>query len=61
MLQSHYRSQMNFTWEAMEAARHFLLSLYNWAEWSHQADFPELTDDVLTKVKAAMENDLGSP
>jgi len=61
MLQSHYRSQINFTFEALEAAQHFLLNLYNWAETSHQPHLPILPDDVITPIKEAVTNDLGTP
>ena len=61
MLQSHYRSQVNFTWEALEAAQHFLLGLYGWAELSHQTSFPELPDEALEPVKLAVADDLGTP
>ena len=61
MLQSHYRSQINFTFEALEAAQHFLLSLYNWAETSHQPILPALASEVIGPVKEAVYNDLGTP
>lgn len=35
-LQTHYRSQMNFTWEALGGAQNRLKSLYNWADLVHQ-------------------------
>jgi len=61
MLQSHYRSQTNFTWEALEAAQHFLLSLYNWAELGHQTHVPILPDEVIDQVLAAVTDDLATP
>lgn len=61
MLQSHYRSQTNFTWEAVEAAQHFLLSLYNWAELSHQPNVPQLPDSVFDEILAAVSDDLATP
>ncbi|HEY6736703.1 MAG TPA: cysteine--tRNA ligase [Candidatus Saccharimonadia bacterium] len=35
-LQAHYRSEVNFTWESMEAAQNRLLNLYAWADLKHQ-------------------------
>lgn len=61
MLQSHYRSQVNFTWEALEAAQHFLLSLYNWAELSYQSGLRELPNEALAPIKAAVADDLATP
>lgn len=61
VLQSHYRSQLNFTWESLAAAQHFLLSLYQWAETSHQPSIPQLDDSVIELVQAATANDLGTP
>lgn len=61
MLQSHYRSQINFTFEALEASQHFLRALYNWAETSHQPVVPLLPDEVIGDIKLAMLNDLGTP
>jgi cysteinyl-tRNA synthetase len=61
MLQSHYRSQINFTWEALEAAQHFLLALYNWAELSHQPSVNLLSNDVIEDIQTAVFDDLGTP
>ena len=35
-LQSHYRSEMNFSWESLQAATNTLLGLYAWADLIHQ-------------------------
>lgn len=61
MLQSHYRSQVNFTFESLEAAQHFLLSLYSWAELTHQPAWPLLAVNALEPVEEALGNDLGTP
>ena len=37
VLQSHYRSQANFTWESLEAAQNALVNLRAWADLKHQA------------------------
>lgn len=36
VLQSHYRSQVNFTWESLEAAQNLLDKLRAWADQKHQ-------------------------
>jgi cysteinyl-tRNA synthetase len=36
ILQSHYRSQVNFTWESLEAAQNLLTRLRAWADQKHQ-------------------------
>ncbi len=35
-LQAHYRTEINFTWESLEAAQNRLLNLYAWADLKHQ-------------------------
>ncbi len=37
-LQAHYRSQMNFSWEALSGAQTFLQKLRAWADLIHQPD-----------------------
>jgi cysteinyl-tRNA synthetase len=58
-LQSHYRNQANFTWEALEAAAAHLKSLQAWAELRHQKT-PTLEPDSLLNVKQAVFNDLNN-
>jgi cysteinyl-tRNA synthetase len=60
-LQAHYRTQQNFTWEALAAAQNRLTELYAWADLVHQhhptADFAEFEKHFAT----AMKDDLDTP
>ncbi|MBX4190842.1 cysteine--tRNA ligase [Candidatus Saccharibacteria bacterium] len=62
-LQAHYRSRMNFTWEAMEAAQQFLNRLQAWADLKFQPNATDKGtnyDDSIDKIKQALQNDLNS-
>jgi len=65
-LQAHYRSEINFTWESLEAAQNTLLALYAWADLKHQSNLQEirLEDDeiqqFLARVKQALADDLST-
>jgi cysteinyl-tRNA synthetase len=65
-LQAHYRSELNFTWESLEAAQNTLLNLYGWADLKHQANLAavRLPDDEIDKflesVTTALADDLGT-
>lgn len=66
ILQSHYRSQVNFTWESIEAAQNLLTSLRAWADLKHQraAHTSGLGGSYKEKLKAilaAMQDDLDTP
>jgi len=50
-LQSHYRSQMNFTWDALNGAQGFLKRLEAWADLKHQTN--QHTNNGLAKSYAA--------
>ena len=57
VLQSHYRSQSNFTWENLEAAQNRLKDLRNWADLRHQSStdsMPPELDELLRDTRAAM-------
>lgn len=64
-LQSHYRSQANFTWEGMEAAQNWLESLRAMADLRFQAttahkgvvDFDYIKQDIMSNL----QNDLNTP
>jgi cysteinyl-tRNA synthetase len=65
IMQAHYRSELNFTWQSLEAAQNSLLNLYAWADLAQQ---PELLakqqgsiDRKLADIQAALENDLDTP
>lgn len=64
VLQSHYRHQMNFTWEALEAAQNRLHTLRNFAVMRYQASASGVhlnwTDSIKT-IKECMLSDLNSP
>ncbi len=65
-LQAHYRSELNFTWESLDAAQNTLLNLYAWADLKHQTNLAEvrLANDAietfLGKVQAALADDLAT-
>jgi cysteinyl-tRNA synthetase len=68
VLQSNYRSQQNFTWEALEAAQNFLLDLYAWADRLHQStpgnpnpDFDVRLQGTNERFEAALNDDLNTP
>jgi cysteinyl-tRNA synthetase len=60
MLQSHYRSQQNFSWEALEAANNLLSNLYAWADLQFQAE-PKTNSQKLDKFKRLINDDLNTP
>lgn len=65
-LQSHYRNQQNFTWEALAAAENRLLELYAWADLLHQTKFakpmsPTEGRQLESELRTALEHDLDTP
>ncbi len=68
ILESHYRSEAEFSWENLEAAFSRLKDLYAWADLRHQPsidsmpqEFDNMWLDTLGAIKAALENDLNTP
>jgi len=66
VLQSHYRSQVNFTWESLEAAQNLLANLRAWADLKHQrAAYTESLDESykasLKAIMAAFQDDIDTP
>lgn len=65
ILQSHYRSQANFTWELLEAAQNRLqrwrsaMDLH-WQDEVFVQELPDLTD-LSTRFEDALSNDLNTP
>jgi cysteinyl-tRNA synthetase len=65
-LQAHYRSELNFTWDSLEAAQNTLINLYAFADLRHQKNLSELRLDeqailqLLDKVKSALADDLST-
>jgi len=65
-LQAHYRSEINFTWESLEAAQNTLLNLYAWADLRHQTtpqpEFDQrVINNTIAEVTASLESDLDTP
>lgn len=66
VLQAHYRSQMNFTWESLDAAQAFLRRLQAWADLKHQPNLGHKKDaghnhrNTLAKIKTALAGDLNT-
>jgi len=64
VLQSHYRSQMNFKWEALEAAQANLADLHAWADQTYQPGVNALSseqEEALIKiVKGSLAEDLNT-
>jgi cysteinyl-tRNA synthetase len=59
VLQSHYRSQVNFTWESLEAAQNLLQNLRTWADLQHQrAAYTTGLDESYKVGLKAILNDL---
>ncbi len=68
VLQAHYRSQVHFSWENLEAAQNRLHSIYAWADLRFQPSADEMTDELdnlfrttREDISAAMQNDLNTP
>jgi len=57
-LQAHYRSELNFTWESLEAAQSRLLNLYAWADLAHQSS-KQMHE--IEKLVETIANDLATP
>lgn len=64
-LQSHYRTQQNFTWEALEAAKNLFQRLGGWADGQFQNGRSTLSDEnftsILHSITTALQNDLATP
>jgi cysteinyl-tRNA synthetase len=68
VLQAHYRTQMNFSWQSLEAAQNYLEKLYAMAARLHQVSsvpsnpgLLELLEQVPTNIAAHLANDLDTP
>jgi cysteinyl-tRNA synthetase len=67
ILQSHYRSQVDFSWESLEAAQSLLQSLRAWADQKHQnaaqrgSAASEPYAEALKQMLAAAQDDLSTP
>jgi cysteinyl-tRNA synthetase len=66
VLMSHYRSQQNFTWDALAAAASHLKRLRAWADLLHQAtdserNFSKQLEIAEQQMRSALDDDLNSP
>ncbi|MBI2009028.1 cysteine--tRNA ligase [Candidatus Saccharibacteria bacterium] len=65
-LQAHYRSQLNFTWESLDAAQSFLKRLQAWADLKfqpalgHKSNAGHNYDTVFKKLVRALSEDLNT-
>jgi cysteinyl-tRNA synthetase len=67
-LQAHYRSELNFTWESLEAAQTRLLEIYALADLRHQTtadvmptELDEIFRDTRRQMLEAVHDDLNTP
>jgi cysteinyl-tRNA synthetase len=58
-LQANHTSQLNFTWESIEAAQNRLGNLYAWADLSLQSSAEKL--NKIANLEELLANDLASP
>ncbi len=68
VLQAHYRSELNFSWENLEAAQNRLNDLRAWADLRHQSstdkmppELDELWRDTLEGIRVEIMNDMNTP
>ncbi len=66
VLSAHYRTQQNFTWEALAASQRFLGELQAWADLKHQPAVGEPMDQMAAKrlrqeLLSALGDDLDTP
>lgn len=66
VLQSHYRTEANFTWEGLLAAKNRLVELQAVADLRYQLNekAPDQTkklNETITALRQALESDLGTP
>ena len=66
VLQAHYRTEINFTWESLTAAQNTLINLYAWADLRHQANLAEVRLDdhtiseLLERIQMSLNDDLAT-
>jgi cysteinyl-tRNA synthetase len=64
-LQSHYRTQQNFTWETLDAATNLLARLRGWADAQFQTGAGTLSDERFAAgqqlFQEALQDDLNTP
>lgn len=57
-LLSHYRNELNFTFESLDEASGTLLGLYAWADRIHQNDVSKDTSELEVNMLTALQHDL---
>lgn len=60
-MQAHYRTTLNFTWEAMQAAQNSIKKLYSLVEGYKEDPQANLSVEHLNKFEAAINDDLNTP
>jgi len=66
-LQAHYRTQLNFTWQALAAAESFLNNLRAWADLKlqpqlgHKKQAADAYSQALDKIRSDLSGDLNTP
>jgi cysteinyl-tRNA synthetase len=64
-LQAHYRSELNFTWESLQAAQNRLQNFYAWADLKHQATGNKMDSAanlrLTSELAVALSKDLDTP
>ena len=65
LMQAHYRSQSNFTWEALEVANNSLKDFYYWADLQFQSlkseELATNYNEAIKALKDALNDDLNTP
>ncbi len=61
ILQAHYRSQLNFSWESLQAAQSFLLKVYEVADLSFQTQPGDISEIQLKNMLGSLQDDLNTP
>jgi cysteinyl-tRNA synthetase len=60
-LQAHYRSELRFTWDALDAAQHGLRRIYGLGAEDDPLNDPPAYQDARAEVLSALNNDLNVP
>lgn len=60
-MSAHYRTPLNFTWEALQGANSALKKMYDLISGYHVSDEAEIDADYFEKFKHALHDDLNMP
>ncbi len=58
---AHYRSPLNFTWDALQSAQNSLKKIYDIIESYHDIPGDELSDKYMLKFNEALDDDFNMP